>query len=75
MTDAALLHKLQALPPDKRQSVADYIDFLLQQHTSRAPAAGSFYGLWADLDVDVAAEDVDVARRTLWKDFPRRDLP
>ena len=31
----------------------------------------SLYGLWADLNVNVSAEDIDEARREMWGNFPR----
>ena len=34
----------------------------------------SLYGLWADLGVDISAEDIDEARREMWSNFPREDI-
>jgi hypothetical protein len=34
----------------------------------------SLYGLWADLSVNVSAEDIDEARREMWGNFPREDI-
>lgn len=34
----------------------------------------SLYGLWADLNVNVSAEDIDQARREMWGNFPREDI-
>jgi hypothetical protein len=34
----------------------------------------SLYGLWADLNVNVSAEDIDEARREMWGNFPREDI-
>lgn len=34
----------------------------------------SLYGLWADLDVDISAEDIDEIRREMWRNFPREDI-
>ncbi len=34
----------------------------------------SAYGLWADLNVSVSAEDIDEARREMWGNFPREDI-
>lgn len=34
----------------------------------------SLYGLWADLKVDVSAEDIDEIRREMWGNFPREDI-
>jgi hypothetical protein len=34
----------------------------------------SLYGLWADLKVDISAEDIDQIRREMWSNFPREDI-
>ena len=34
----------------------------------------SLLGLWADLNVDISAEDIDEARREMWGNFPREDI-
>jgi hypothetical protein len=34
----------------------------------------SAYGLWADLNIDISAEDIDEARREMWGNFPREDI-
>jgi hypothetical protein len=31
-------------------------------------------GIWEDLNIDLGAEDIDEARREMWKDFPRNDF-
>ncbi|QXD15501.1 DUF2281 domain-containing protein [Rhodocaloribacter litoris] len=75
MTETTILQKLRALPPDKRQEVIDFIDFLLQRIAPPASQRTTFYGLWSDLNVDLSADDLDAARRDTWNDFPRPDLP
>jgi hypothetical protein len=32
------------------------------------------YGVWADLRVDIAAEEIAEARREMWRAFPREDI-
>lgn len=34
----------------------------------------SIKGLWADLGVSLSAEEIDEARREMWKNFPREDI-
>ena len=74
MTDVTLLEKLQALPPEKRRQVVEYIDRLLRQQKEAAPSS-SFYGLWSDLAIDVDAEAVEQARRDVWKRISEQDNP
>jgi hypothetical protein len=78
MESHLLLEKLQALPPDKQAEVLDFVDFLIQRtaaSSSSESASAPFFGLWADLGVDLSADDIDEARREQWDGFPREDLP
>src|SRR5438552_10613056 len=44
------------------------------------PASGesfrdrSLYGLWADLGLALSTEEIDQARKELWRNFPREDI-
>ena len=42
--------------------------------TQKAQPLKSAYGLWADLNIDISAEDIDEARREMWGNFPREDI-
>jgi hypothetical protein len=39
--------------------------------TPQSQPLESAYGLWADLNIDISAEDIDEARREMWGNFPR----
>ncbi len=75
MNNTDLLRKMEALPPEKQQEVLDFVDFLVQRSTAAGPKPTAFYGLWADLGIDLSTNDLDAARRELWNSFPREDLP
>lgn len=34
----------------------------------------SLYGLWQDAGLNLSAEEIDEARREMWRNFPREDL-
>ncbi|MBC7811304.1 MAG: hypothetical protein H7175_09160 [Burkholderiales bacterium] len=34
----------------------------------------SLYGLWANLGVNISADDIDEARKEMWGNFPREDI-
>jgi hypothetical protein len=69
--EQAILDAVRSLPPEKQREVLEHVRNL---HTNAAPPAltrESGRGLWADLQVDLSADDIDEARREMWKTFPR----
>lgn len=68
-----IVEKLHVLPPEKQREVLDFVDFLSQRRAPRRPRRDP-RGLWADLAIDVTAEEIDAARKELWEAFPREDL-
>ena len=75
MSSIELLRKLEALPPEKRQEVFDFVDFLLARSGTAESASPSFYGLWADLGIDLSPDDLDAVCSELRSGFAREDLP
>jgi hypothetical protein len=71
--EEAILEKVRALPPEKQREVLDFASFLETQPGAKRPLL-SMKGLCADLGVSVSAEDIDEARREMWKNFPRDDI-
>jgi hypothetical protein len=69
----AVVEKLRILPPEKKQEVLDFAEFLLQRSTVKPPLQ-SVEGLWADLGVQITEEDIAEARREMWGNFPREDI-
>ena len=64
------LSRLRELPPDKQQEALDFVEFL-RTRAVRIRSRDSLRGLWADLNVEISAEDVAAARREMWGEFPR----
>lgn len=65
--------KIRSLPADKIGEVDDFVEFLRQRAVQRQPGE-SLHGLWADLDIDITAEDIAEVRREMWGGFPREDI-
>jgi Protein of unknown function (DUF2281) len=68
-----IAEKARGLPADKQQELLDFAEFLRERTTTKAPLK-SAAGLWADLGIDITAEDIDEARREMWGNFPREDI-
>jgi hypothetical protein len=71
--EKSLLEKLLKLPVDKQKEVLDFVESLAKQ-TGQRRSRRSLKGLWADLGVDISAEDIAMARREMWGGFPREDV-
>lgn len=71
--EKSLLEKLEKLPAEKRQEVLDFIESLEKKVAHKAPRR-SLKGLWADLGVEITAEDIAEARREMWGRFPREHI-
>jgi len=65
-----ILEKLRALPPEKRQEVLDFAQFLEHKSASSRPLR-SLKGLWADLGIQITEEDIAEVRREMWGNFPK----
>jgi len=68
-----IVQKLHVLPPQKQREVLDFVDFLSQQVARHRPRRDP-RGLWADLGIDITAQDIAEARREIWGEFPRSDI-
>jgi hypothetical protein len=68
--EQAILDAVRALPAEKQQGVLDHVKHLSRRHQVAAEPRKSGLGLWADLNIDVSAEEIDEARREMWKNFP-----
>jgi len=71
--EEAILEKVRALPPEKREEVLKFADSLTVSAQPKPPLR-SPRGLWADLDINISEEDIAELRREMWKDFPRDDI-
>jgi hypothetical protein len=69
----SVIEKLRTLPPERKQQVLDFVEFLEQKSAVKQPRR-SVEGLWADLGVQITEEDINEARREMWGNFPRDDI-
>ncbi len=62
-----IVEKLNALPPDKRVKVLDFVEFLGRECDGAvtSPWKG-LQGAFAHKQVDLSAEEIDEARREMW---------
>jgi hypothetical protein len=72
--EQAILDAVRALSQDKKKEVLDHAEHLRGQEAPSRTPRKSGRGLWADLKVDLSAEEIDEARQEMWKDFPRDDI-
>ena len=71
--EKTVLEKLLKSPADKQKEVLDFVE-TLEKKAGATPRRRSLKGLWADLGVEVSAEDIAEARREMWGRFPREDV-
>jgi len=57
----------------KAKGSLDFVESLEKKSSPRQPRR-SLKGLWADLGVQISAEDRAEARRETWGGFPRQDV-
>ncbi len=69
----SILNAVRSLPPDQQREILEHVNRLRASTLLKRPRK-SGRGLWADLHVSVAAEEIDQLRRELWKGFPRDDV-
>lgn len=72
MIEQSILEVIRSLPPDKQRDVLEHAKQLRSSISKRPRKSGR--GLWADLNISLSAEDIDAARREMWKNFPRDDF-
>jgi hypothetical protein len=72
--EQAIMDRVRTLPADKKEAVLAYVEQLTDKPGTSKPPRMSGRGLWADLNIDLTAEDIDEARKEMWKNFPRDDF-
>jgi erythromycin esterase-like protein len=66
-----IAERARQLPVEKQREVLDFVEFLRAHEAPRRPLrdlAGLFKGF------DISPEDIDEARREMWRAFPRDDV-
>jgi hypothetical protein len=71
--EKSVLEKLLKLPVDKQKEVLDFVESL-EKKAGQRRSRRSLKGLWADLEVNISADDIAEARREMWGGFPREDV-
>lgn len=69
----ALLKEIGGLTEEQQQKLLTFAR-ALSGSTVKKPPFRSPEGLWADLSVNVTAEDIAQARKEMWGHFPRKDI-
>ncbi len=72
--EQAILDAIRELPADKQQEVLDHVKHLRDESVQPRQPRRNGRGLWADLNIDLSAEQIDDARREMWKNFSRDDF-
>lgn len=64
------------LPPLEKVRLVERVMATLEQQltTAQNQPLKSAYGLWADLNIDISANEIDEVRREMWGNFPREDI-
>lgn len=68
--EETVLEKVKVLPPNRKQEVLDFVEFLEEKEAKPQPRR-SLYGMLADLEVNISEDDIAEARREMWGNFPR----
>jgi hypothetical protein len=68
-----IIDAVRSLPPEKQQELLEHAARLKAENKLKKPLR-SIKGLWADLGIALSAEEIDDARRDMWKKFPRDDF-
>jgi hypothetical protein len=71
--EQAILDVVHNLPPDKQKEILDYASEL-RKGISQRRSRKSGRGLLADLPLRLTEEEIDEARKEMWKNFPREDI-
>ena len=72
--EQAILDAVRALPADKQQEVLDHVKQLRDEAKQPPKPRKNGRGLWADLNINLSAQEIDEARREMWKNFPSDDF-
>lgn len=74
-TPKDVLRMLRQLPPRERLRVIyQALPEIEQSLSENVHPYKSLRGLWKDLLPSISAEEIDKARREMWRDFPREDI-
>jgi hypothetical protein len=66
LTPGQKLRLIRAIVPDLEESI--------QRAEEGEKPLRSLYGLWKDFGISISAEEIDEARREMWRNLPREDI-
>lgn len=73
-SEQTILNVIRELSTEKQEALLAHARKLQSDSgTTKAPRI-SGRGLWAGLNIQLSAEDIEEARREMWKSFPREDF-
>ena len=67
-------YKFKELPPEKKSEVIDFIEWLSSRRTPPEKPIVSLSGLWQHLGEVPTAEDIDISRVEMFKNWPDEDI-
>ena len=70
--EQSILDVLRSLPAEEKAELMAFIDGLRAKQ--KRPVLDNGYGILAHLNLRISAEEIDDARREMWKGFPRDDI-
>jgi hypothetical protein len=68
--EEAVVQRLRTLPAEKKQEVLDFVEFLGRKSTATLPRRNPI-GMFADLKIEISAEEIAQLRQEMWGAFPR----
>lgn len=66
--EEAVLEKVKVLPPNRKQEVLDFVEFLESREAVKNPSR-SLKGALADLNIKISDEDMREARNEMWRGY------
>ena len=72
-SEEVLLKTYKILPPNLKQEVIDFVEFLQTKLATKQKRQISL-GIGEDLGIEITSEDIDEARKEMWGNFPREDF-
>jgi hypothetical protein len=68
--EEVLMEKVKVLPPNRKQEVLDFAEFLESKEAVKRPRR-SLKGVLADLDINISDEDIREARNEMWRGYTK----
>jgi hypothetical protein len=66
--EETVLEKVKVLPPNRKQEVLDFVEFLESKEAVKSPRR-SLKGALAHLNINISEEDIREARNEMWRGY------